>query len=130
MLSDAGRSDIEVSSAGTDAWDDGTATDEAILVGLERGLDLARHRSRKLTRELVRDSDLVLAMGPQHTAFARQMDGGDKVHLLSHYAADGESHRAIIDPFGGDLDAYRSTADDLETQVKLALDRFIATLEK
>ena len=119
------RSDVEVASAGTDAWDGGAATDEALLVGIERGLDLGAHRSRKLTREIVRDADLILAMAPQHLTTARHLGGENKTHLLSEYATAGESDRMIRDPFGGDLEAYRATADDLEEQVRLALDRFL-----
>lgn len=128
LLAEAGRSDVDAESAGTDAWDGGTATDEALLVGMERRLDLSGHRSRKLTREIVRDAQLVLAMGPQHLNTARRLGGENKSWLLSQFAAEGESDRAIKDPFGGDLDAYRETADDLETQVGLALDRYLRDL--
>ena len=126
ILEDEGRDDIEVGSAGTDAWDGGAATDEALLVGIERQLNIGAHKSRKLTREIVRDSDLVLVMGPQHLNASKRLGGGEKSFLLSQYAAGGDSERAIRDPFGGDLEAYRATADDLQAQVKLALDRFLA----
>lgn len=125
ILTDSLHNDIEAASAGTDAWDGGAATDEALLVGIERGLDIGAHRSRKLTREIVRDADLILAMGPQHLNSARRLGGENKSHLLSQYAASGDSDRTIRDPFGGDLEAYRSTADDLRTQVQLAIDRFL-----
>ena len=125
ILSESQRSDVEAASAGTDAWDGGAATDEALLVGIERGLDIGTHKSRKLTREIVRDANLILAMGPQHLNTAKRLGGEEKSFLLSQYAAEGGSDRAIRDPFGGDLEAYRSTADDLEAQVKLALDRFL-----
>jgi protein-tyrosine-phosphatase len=125
VLEEVNRTDVEAVSAGTDAWEGGTATDEALLVGMERGMDLSRHRSRKLTREIVRDADLILGMSPQHVTTARRLGGEGKSYLLSQYAAGGESDRAIRDPFGGDLDAYRSTADDLQEQVRLAIDRFL-----
>ncbi len=125
ILVDRLRDDVDVSSAGIDAWDGGAATDEALLVGIERGLDIGSHRSRKLTREIVRDSDLILTMSPQHLTVARRLGGEEKTHLLSQYASAGESDRIIRDPFGGDLEAYRSTADDLQGQVQLAIDRFL-----
>ena len=126
ILRKSGRTDIQVASAGTDAWDGGAATDEALLVGIERELEIGAHRSRKLSREIVRDADLILAMGQQHLVTARRLGDEDKSFLLSQYAANGASDRPIQDPFGGDLEAYRATADDLESQVKLALDRFLA----
>lgn len=126
ILVDRYRNDVDVSSAGTDAWDGGAATDEALLVGIERGLDIGAHRSRKLTREIVRDAELILAMSPHHLTAARRLGGADKTHLLSQYATSGGSDRMIRDPFGGDLEAYRATADDLQVQVQLALDRFLS----
>jgi protein-tyrosine-phosphatase len=125
LLSDQGRSDVEVESAGTDAWTGGTATDEALLVGIERGLDIGSHRSRKLTRDIVASVDLILAMSDHHLAAAQLMGGENKSYLLSDYASSGESDRGIKDPFGGDLDAYRETANDLEIEVGRALNRFL-----
>ena len=57
---------VEAGSAGTSAWEGSPASDVSLLVGIERGLDLNAHRSRKLTRELVEGSDLIIAMGPHH----------------------------------------------------------------
>ena len=59
-----GLADVEVSSAGTSAWDGAPASDGALLVALERGLDISTHRSQQLTRELVQSHDVVLVMGP------------------------------------------------------------------
>ena len=52
LLADANRTDVEVSSAGTNAWDGSPASDGALLVGMERGLDLSEHRSRQLTPDI------------------------------------------------------------------------------
>jgi len=40
--------DIDVASAGTSAWDGAAAWTAALLVGLERRLDLSGHRSQQL----------------------------------------------------------------------------------
>lgn len=130
MLVERLHDNVEVSSAGTDAWDGGVATDEALLVGMERGLDIGGHRSRKLTREIVKEADLILTMGPQQLTAVRRLGKAANSHLLSQYASGGQSDRMIRDPFGGDLEAYRATADDLQEQVRLALDRFLSGLEE
>src|SRR4051794_20480661 len=57
-----------VSSAGAGPWDGGPFSEGASLVGLEHGLDLSNPRARLLTRELVRDADLVLVMPGPHLA--------------------------------------------------------------
>lgn len=119
-------SDIEVLSAGTSAWDGAPASDGALLVGLERGLDLGQHCSQTLTRELVRDADLVLAMGPHHLDRIEALGGGSRAHLLTDFASRGASTRPVNDPIGGELEMYRATADELELEVRRVFDRITA----
>ena len=114
--------DLNVSSAGTTAWDNVPATDEALLVGMERGVDLTGHRSRKLTPSIVSEADLIFVMTPSHLEQVKQLGGRGKVHVLDEYAS-GSSDGGIDDPFGGDLDTYRVTADILEEEISKALDR-------
>ncbi len=118
--------DLEVGSAGTSAWDGSPASDGSLLVGIERGLDLNGHRSRQLTREMVEGSDLVIAMGPHHLERIEAMGGEGKAHLLAAYASGGDSDRSVSDPFGGDLDVYRATCDELQQDVRRLLDRLAA----
>ena len=49
-----------------------------------------------------------------------------KAHLLTHYAAHGSSDRAVSDPFGGDLEVYRATYEELEKEIKRVFDRIAA----
>lgn len=119
-------SDLEVGSAGTAAWDGAPASDGALLVAMERSLDLSTHRARLLTRDLVSGSDLILAMGPHHLERIEALGGTGKTHLLASYASRGRSERSITDPFGGDLDVYRSAFDELDREVQHAIERIAA----
>lgn len=118
-----GMRDVRPSSAGTSAWDGAPASDGALLVGIERKLDVNAHRSRQLTREIVEESDLILAMGPHHVERIEALGGAGKTHLITDYAERSAAGRAIVDPFGGGLEIYRSTLDELERIVALAFDR-------
>ena len=118
-----GQSDVDVASAGTSAWSGAPASDGALLVGMERRLDLSPHRSQALSRELVHESDLVLVMGPQHLERAEALGGAGKSYLLADYASEGASQRAISDPVGAGLDVYRATADELEREIERVFDR-------
>ena len=118
--------DVEIVSAGTSAWTGAPASDGALLVGMERGLDLSQHRAQSLTRELVRDAHLVLAMGPHHLERIEALGGSGKAYLLTDYASRGAASRPVNDPIGGELDVYRTTADELEVEVRKALDRMTA----
>jgi protein-tyrosine-phosphatase len=123
MAAAAGRADVEVSSAGTNAWDGSPPSDGALLVGMERGLDLSAHRSRHLTREVVEANDLILVMAPAHVARVNELSPSAKVHLLAGFITGARKDEAIQDPFGGDLQAYRDTADELESELSGILER-------
>jgi protein-tyrosine-phosphatase len=121
-----GLPDIEAASAGTSAWDGASASDGALLVGMERHLDLSGHRSRQLTRAIVAESDLIFTMGPHHLERVEALGGRGKTYLLTGYPDPGPASRAVSDPMGGELDVYRTTADELETEVRRVFDRLAA----
>jgi protein-tyrosine-phosphatase len=121
-----GLMEFDVSSAGTSAWNGAPASDGSLLVALEHGVDLSEHRARQLTRDIVMEQDVILVMGPHHLERAEALGGEGKSHLLTHYAAHGSSDRAVSDPFGGDLDVYRATYEELEREIKRVFDRITA----
>lgn len=118
-----GLEGVTFASAGTGAMSGAAASDGALLVGLERGLDLGAHRSQPLTPELVRESDLILGMSAQHVATAADLGGEGKAFLLDDYASGGKSASPVTDPFGYAIEAYRAAAGDIERQVKAVIDR-------
>src|SRR5918998_475280 len=115
-----GLGDVDVASARP------SASDGALLVGMERRFDLSGHRAQSLTRRLVESSDLILAMGPHHLDRIEALGGGSKAFLLADFASHGTSGRAISDPIGGELDVYRATADELEREIRRVFDRITA----
>lgn len=121
-----GLQDVEAVSAGTSAHPGAGASDGALLVGMERNMDLGAHESQTLTRDLVREADLILAMGPHHLERIEALGGAGRAFLLADYASRGASSRAISDPAGAELDVYRSTADELEQEIRRVLDRIAA----
>lgn len=117
-----GVADLNVTSAGTNAWDNVPATDEALLVGMERDVDLTGHRARKLTPAIVSEADLIFVMTPGHLEQVKQLGGRGKVHVIDEYAS-GTANEGVTDPYGGDLEAYRRTADVLERELEKLFDR-------
>jgi protein-tyrosine phosphatase len=102
---EAGR--IHVSSAGTGAWEGQPASEYSIAVAERDGVDLGAHRSRRVTRELLRAADLVLVMEPAHAVEATRL-GADpqRTFVLSEWPPPGEPELGISDPFGGSMEAY------------------------
>ncbi len=124
MIADRAMPDLTVGSAGTSAWPDAPASDGALLVALEHGLDLGDHRSRPLAQELVRGAHVILAMGPHHLDRVEALGGTDRSWLLMDYATG--TRRPVTDPFGGDLDVYRATYTELEQAIGDVLNRIVA----
>lgn len=115
QLDRAGMADrVQVTSAGTSAWDGAPASEGSYLVALERGLDLSPHRARMLTPEMVRRADLVLTMSEGHSRRVADLGGAHKVHTWGRYAGRPDAPAEITDPYGGDVSDYRATADLLD----------------
>ena len=103
--SDRGR--VDVSSAGTAAWEGQPASPATLELAGQEGFDLADHRSRRVTPALARAADLILVM-EREQARAVQALGGDpqRTHVLSEWPEPGEPGLPVSDPFGASREAY------------------------
>ncbi len=115
--------DATFASAGTGAALGAPANDGAILVGIERGVDLSRHRSRPLLPSAITSDTIVLAMDPGHIPGIRAVEANSRVFLLDDYSSSGATTRPVADPYGGDLADYREAADSIEEMLVGVLDR-------
>lgn len=131
-LEDAGRPDIEVSSAGTLPASGMAATREAIAVTAEAGVDISGHRSRMLTRADVDDADLILVMQQFHRDDVLSMapEAEDKVYLLNAFGSaagrDPAEEPDIPDPIGKPVEFYRETFK----AIKSAIDNMVPQIIK
>jgi protein-tyrosine-phosphatase len=93
-----------VSSAGTHAIPGDAATHTMQQVAADLGLDLSHHRATPLSE--CDETDLVLGMEQHHLVAARaqfpELDAS-RIRLLDH-------PRAVVDPYGLDLETYQETA--------------------
>jgi protein-tyrosine-phosphatase len=129
LLDEAGRSDISVSSAGTGAYDGSPASEGAYLVALERGLDLSGHRARLLDADVLGSADLVLTMSRGHLGRVERLGGArGEAHLLGAWAGAGDVE--VRDPFGGDVEGYRVTLDQLESLLTGVRDRLLREVSR
>ena len=115
---------VEVLSAGTAAWDGQPASAGASEAAARVGLDLAAHRSRRASADLLRGADLVLVMEREHARAAEAL-GADprRTHVLSEWPEPGEPALAVSDPFGGSLEAYEECLGRIQCHVRRIVPR-------
>jgi len=107
--------DVETSSAGLALQGEGP-TDHALAVMSDRGIDMSRHLSRKLTPEIVGGADLILGMTSRHAreAIIIDFDNAHRVYTLREFARLIERHGArpldvAIEPYLLSLGSHRPT---------------------
>ena len=126
--------DVHVSSAGV-LQGGAPATDHAVKVSAERGIDISHHVSRRLDKAMVEDADLIIAMAREHLreavvasppAFARTFTLRELVRRIeaNPQASLEELHRGreIRDYIKGD------PADDVADPVGLSLNKYDETI--
>lgn len=101
--------DVKATSAGIFAESGTKVSENAVLAMREFELDIESHRAVQLNEEMIKSADIVLTMTE-----------GQKMMILS-YAPEKifsvyefiESEGDVKDPFGGDLDEYNETAQEI-----------------
>jgi protein-tyrosine phosphatase len=140
-----------VVSAGTAGWEGAGATHEAIAAARERGVDIAAHRARVLSRSLVEDADLVVCMTGEHRVAVADLlpealertftiaelvrlaeAGGTEGTLEERVAAVAASrngfHRGdpdVRDPLGDPIEGYREVAAEPEALTRRLADALV-----
>lgn len=101
-----------VSSAGLAAFGGGAASDYAVQAMDQKGIDLSEHRSRRLTREMLEDADLVITLGPGHLwqIVQAEPDFAPKAKTITE--------TGVSDPIGSPLDNYQRCAAEIESALK------------
>lgn len=112
--------DLAVDSAGTATVSGLPATDHAISVMKDQGLDLTGHRSQPLPD--LDGYDLVLTMTRSHrdSILALNPDLKGRVFTVGEYAGTGEE---IPDPYGGPRSSYTTAAQALTQTLKAVVAR-------
>jgi L-threonylcarbamoyladenylate synthase len=109
---------VMVASAGLSAWGGSPASDPAIAVVGEQGIDLSGHASQPLTERLARQADVIWTMTAAHRAaiLAQFPDLADRVWMLS------PGRRDVIDPIGGSQETYRRCAAQIREHLESRID--------
>jgi protein-tyrosine phosphatase len=81
----------------------------------EVGIPTGDHRARQVSESMLREADLVLALGPRHMAQLQEHYGSlsYKVHTLPQYASGAPGEDGISDPYGQTMTSYRASVHQL-----------------
>ena len=109
-------------SAGIFAQNGEKASENSVLAMKENGVDIKSHYSKMLTPNMINRADLILTMTNSHKNALLSIDGSLSGKVMTFSEFSGEEGE-IPDPFGGDLDTYRSCAKEIKRLVKKAYDR-------
>jgi protein-tyrosine-phosphatase len=115
------RSFFRISSAGIYAVDGLRASPYAIEVCRDDQIDISAHRSKRLTEEMVRGSDLLLTMELVHKHYIINSLHGTskKVYCLREYLKDSseDMQLSIPDPVGSTREVYRKVFYEIKYEL-------------
>lgn len=103
----------EAASAGLSANEGASASEEAVTVMRERGIDLSKHRARQVDVPMLEAANRVLTMTEGHKAMLCYAAPAyaEKVMTLCEWAG---TQGDVADPYGGGLDVYEACAKEIE----------------
>ncbi len=107
-----------VSSAGIYAGDGQPASQAAVQVLAELGIDAQPHRSRQLTKSMLDEARYVLVMtdGHRENIVAQWPDLRERVYLITGFSLD-QRETGIADPIGQSENYYRKTRDQIDSAI-------------
>ncbi|MBQ7597255.1 MAG: ribosomal protein S18-alanine N-acetyltransferase [Clostridia bacterium] len=111
-MADKEKLPVQAQSAGLAAFSGDCASENAVAVMRELGLDLSAHRARPVSQYLLEESDLVVCMSEGHRRALAPFVESEKLLVPPG---------GVPDPFGGDLAAYRACRDALSAYIKTLL---------
>ena len=117
--------DWRAESAGVAAVAERPASQNAIQAVAEIGLDLNQHRTRFLPGIDLNEYSLFVALGEEHADILRSIGIPANLVRVLHRAPNVDDpydlRMDIVDPYGGDLNAYRQCRDDIVGAVKVLM---------
>jgi len=121
-LKQLNKKDINVSSAGIQAFEGEPANKMAIKVLENRGIDIKSHRAKQLTEEIVSQSDLIFAMTSSHEKVINDYINKSIWKTSQHPKI---FNMDIDDPYGMDYQVYEQTMIEIDEEINKIVDKLI-----
>jgi protein-tyrosine-phosphatase len=121
MLKHRGEDGIDVSSAGISGLDNYPATENAVEAAGHWGVDISGHKARSISRKMIGQADLILAMSPEHAEYIFKVDSNAaiKTFLIKAFPKPySPAQEGVDDPIGGLLEQYNNTYLELDEALR------------
>ena len=104
-----------IDSCGIYANNGDRATSNAIMAIKEYGINMESHRSKNISDITIDEFDLVLCLTKQHKQIITRLyeSAKDKVFTLKEYVEPNNEYIDIDDPWGNNLNVYKSCAKEI-----------------
>ena len=122
-----GEPEYKAASAGLAARPGEKASPRVRELLRQEGIDLEAHTAVSLDQEIVREAALILVMTAAHREHILSLfpEAKQKTYLLKDFAGSGSESADISDPYGGTLEKYRQTLEEIRFNIA----KIIAKLE-
>jgi protein-tyrosine-phosphatase len=129
LLEQRGIKHIDIRTAGVMTPTGLLPTPEAVQLLQDEGVDIRRHRSRPLTREMIKRADLILGMTPFHVQSALRIneEARGKTFLLKEYVGRDGKNTQIADPMGGTLEIFKRCFSEIRASLHRLVEMEIVT---
>lgn len=127
------RSKVRIESAGTMGIEASPASEEAVHVMEENGIDIRDHRSRGVNNHILENADVIFAMADNHRRYLESEFPNlrDNIFLLRTFDRDHRKQEplSVPDPIGGTVETYRKCRDMIEHEIDRILPRLTQLIE-
>ncbi|MCM1364797.1 MAG: ribosomal protein S18-alanine N-acetyltransferase [Faecalibacterium sp.] len=106
---------IHASSAGLAAFTGDNASENAVEVMAELGIDISDHRASRVSIYALESSDIIICMSESHKA------------VLTDFENVIVPNGGVSDPYGGDIETYRKCRDELSAFIDELIDNVFTT---
>ncbi len=108
---------IEVISRGIAVYFPSEANENSFKTVSLHGLDLSQHKAKQIDLEDINSCNIILTMTKQHKEFIKKMSTNVNINIANKLFTLKEYVKAdsidIADPYGEDIEVYKSCANEL-----------------
>lgn len=111
------KNKIFVSSGGISAQNGDSASEHAITIAKNLGLDLTNHNSQQVTQQILDKYDLILCVTQRHKMYILHNFNNTSGKCFTLSECTNSDRGDIDDPFGESLDCYVKISNDIENSM-------------